>query len=146
MSIPPPPEPRNESRVLPTVTCVWRDEPCDKVGGTRNLCSRHRQRAEFLRIIETYPNRVRSAPAGRWLDKDGYVVTRLVENGPILLEHRVVMEGMLGRPLKRGENVHHFNGVRHDNRPENLELWILVQPAGRRASDAPHCETCSCGR
>lgn len=50
-------------------------------------------------------------------------------------EHRVVMEQMLGRDLLPGENVHHKNGVRDDNRPENLELWVTFQPAGQRVED-----------
>lgn len=45
------------------------------------------------------------------------------------------MEQMLGRPLRDFENVHHRNGIRTDNRPENLELWVKAQPAGQRVTD-----------
>jgi hypothetical protein len=37
-------------------------------------------------------------------------------------EHRVVAEAMIGRPLARGESVHHRNGDKRDNRPDNLEV------------------------
>jgi hypothetical protein len=50
-------------------------------------------------------------------------------------EHAIVMEHLLGRPLRLGENVHHRNGVKHDNRPENLELWVKPQAAGQRVQD-----------
>ena len=52
-----------------------------------------------------------------------------------IAEHVLVMSQKLGRPLIKGENVHHKNGNRADNRPENLELWSRVQPAGQRVED-----------
>jgi len=45
------------------------------------------------------------------------------------------MKEKLGRDLLPGENVHHINGVRDDNRPENLELWVTKQPKGQRPED-----------
>ena len=37
-------------------------------------------------------------------------------------EHKLVAEGKLGRELKRGEIVHHVNGIKTDNSPENIEI------------------------
>jgi hypothetical protein len=50
-------------------------------------------------------------------------------------EHRKVMERKLGRALFSFETVHHRNGIRTDNDPDNLELWTKHQPSGQRVSD-----------
>jgi hypothetical protein len=78
---------------------------------------------------------------GRTRHKAGYVMVRApghprAGRSPYVFEHILVAEEILGRHLVDGESVHHRNGVRDDNRPENLELWTRPQPSGIRVSDA----------
>lgn len=86
-------------------------------------CARWQKRGPRPRI---------SGPAW-YVAKNGYVSARV--NGQTVLQHRVIMENILGRPLEPFENVHHKNGIRDDNRPENLELWAKAQPCGQRPED-----------
>ena len=55
-----------------------------------------------------------------------------------IAEHRLVVEQLLGRPLARDEEVHHRNGIRDDNRLENLEVVSRrTHRPGR--THCPHC-------
>lgn len=64
---------------------------------------------------------------GRTLKDNKYIYLRMTDHPNVLsngyfAEHRHVMEKHLGRLLTKYEHIHHINGVKHDNRIENLEL------------------------
>lgn len=71
--------------------------------------------------------------------KNGYKVIRVIRiNGTKLEwihEHRYVMEQKIGRFLLTDENVHHIDGNKINNDPNNLELWLIRQPQGQRVED-----------
>lgn len=106
-----------------------------KVGDSKKFLTGHNGRV-FLKEKNS------QWKGGRIITEEGYVKIRGGKN--YIFEHRYVMEQFLGRKLASGEQVHHINGVKSDNRLENLELWNRSQPNGVRNGDVLHCGTCTC--
>lgn len=109
---------------------------CGKPRLYRGVCRLHYYRlnrhGDPLKLIR---RRLRKPGEGTF--NNGYHFTTVTVNGRrrMIGTHRLVMEQKLGRKLRQNENVHHINGNRSDNRPENLELWIRTQPCGQRQAD-----------
>lgn len=112
---------------------------CDGVVAAKGLCRKHYARASRHGDPDGFSEwyKKRDLPI---TDSAGYVLVyepkhpNSKKSGRIL-EHRKVMSEMIGRPLLSSENVHHVNGDKSDNSPENLELWVSSQPSGQRVQD-----------
>lgn len=114
---------------------------CDRTYYANGLCALHYNRHRTTGAVG--PSGVMKAAAGQgtYITEHGYRIVVYQAGSPKgrrtkkIAEHRLVMQRILGRDLEPFENVHHKNGVRHDNRPDNLELWTRPQPTGQRPED-----------
>lgn len=121
------------------------EEKCQKCGVLGVFCKKrcrscYTAKRQRKILSDNIPVKKKAARGEGTLTPDGYrILTKLnhpnaMKHGRIL-EHVFVMSEHLKRPLKSHENVHHKNGIRNDNRIENLELWSTYQPIGGRVED-----------
>ncbi len=108
---------------------------CERKHMAKGLCCLHYRR------LKIHGDLAATRVVGkRFKNKQGYVVCYAPDDpnahkGGQVHEHVLIMAEYLERPLRPGETVHHRNGVRDDNRIENLELWTSSHPPGQRVED-----------
>ncbi|MFP5220514.1 MAG: HNH endonuclease [Actinomycetes bacterium] len=117
-----------------------RHPDCERGAHSAGWCRSHYRRLRLYGDPDAgRPARMRSESGhmshGYWRVRVPEEDRHLTRGLAIELEHRVVMARLLGRPLERDEVVHHRDGDRLNNAPENLELWTTAQPKGQRVSD-----------
>lgn len=132
-------EPKRIAKYPPGAKCRHLDG-CERPVKARGWCKMHWDRIRSKgdpgpsgRVYKGWSRK--SKTNGRTTNALGYVILWQPDRKKYLFEHRVVMERIIGRPLTDGETVHHKNGIRDDNSPENLELWVTPPRKGQRAGD-----------
>lgn len=143
----------NAPRSFNTKKCEEHKEMCIYPGCTQNTLIGHKKNKSGY-VASTYcslhtTRKLKGHPMdpprrrimnGEWRDDGHGYMTRYGPkdsngNKRLVRQHREVVEQHLGRKLFKHENVHHINGMKDDNRIENLEVWSTSQPSGQRVED-----------
>jgi hypothetical protein len=111
-------------------------EGCTNKYHSKGYCNKHSARLTRYGDPLGKPESRRSNGNG-YIDRNGYIILYAPENPNSsktgkLMEHRMVMSNFIGRTLYKDETVHHKNGIRNDNRIENLELMVKYHPIGQK--------------
>ena len=132
--------------------------PCDPIKA-KDRSRRYRERQKIAKYGKDaagvdmrgrHKNHASGNRNGRWnhgniKTTSGYLAVRVPKSHPhawgpprlqyaYAYEHVVVATTKLGRDLAPNEVVHHINGDRHDNRPENLEVMTRSEHAAEHSS------------
>ncbi len=108
----------NISGIIYQLKCDW----CNKI-----FYRKHHDQKGNVKIRKHFCNHScansnKNWNGGKYKSSDGYIYVYTTKNKRGILEHRLIMEKFLNRKLLSGEIIHHINGIRDDNRIENLQL------------------------